>query len=209
MTTSKQCPNCGAALFWAEDIGSYCTSCGWKQPPKQAPATPQYRSTGYVPGTYSHGDTGTLYGGADSYDAPSGFNWGAFLVPFWWCMGMRLWGWAVALTLIPLIGTIGGVVLAVIGAIAGRGALLGIIIVVVTGPVFLLVSGFYLGAHGNELAWHSRPFDSVEQFMAVQRTWAAVGIVVFLATIVLNFVEFKMLQAKVEEASQELQMPLR
>jgi len=209
VATSKQCPKCGASLFWAEDIGSYCTSCGWKEPPKQSSAAPQYRSTGYVPGTFSHGDTGSAYTSAS--EAPSGFNWGAFLIPFWWCAGMRLWGWAVALVLVPLIGTIAGIVVAIMGAVAlsRGGVMFGLAILAVTGPLFAIVTGIYLGSQGNELAWHSRPFDSVDQFMAVQRAWTAVGIVVFLAAVVLNFVEFKMLQAKVEEASQELQMPLR
>jgi hypothetical protein len=202
MTTSKECPKCGSALFWAEDIGSYCTSCGWKEAAKQTQGGPLQRTTGYVPGSFSRGDSGSHYAG--SAEAPVGFNWGAFLIPFWWCLGMRLWGWAIALILVPIIGAIVGVIVTIVGAIAGGHVLLGLVFLIGTGPVFLLLSGFYLGAQGNELAWRSRPFGSVDEFMAVQRTWAAVGIVLFLAGIVLNFVEIKTFQSNWAQARQEM-----
>lgn len=43
------------------------------------------------------------------------------------------------------------------------------------------IGNIIVGIKGNEWAWKSRKFDSVEQFRAVQHTWAVWGVVLFIA----------------------------
>jgi len=78
------------------------------------------------------------------------WNWGAFLLPPFWAAAMNLWGWfaaaVVCLLVIPF-AFVGGLFVAC-----------------------------YLGAKGNELAWTSRRWDSVEQFRATQAAWSKAGI---------------------------------
>jgi len=54
-------------------------------------------------------------------------------------------------------------------------------------PIVAIVMCFVLGAKGNEWAWQSRRWDSIEQFRRTQSTWAkwGVGIVVGLVVVVL------------------------
>jgi hypothetical protein len=50
-------------------------------------------------------------------------------------------------------------------------------------PVFGFVWWFVVGAKGSEWAWRARRWESVAQFRAVQRRWAAWGVVALLAGI--------------------------
>ncbi len=45
-------------------------------------------------------------------------------------------------------------------------------------PALGLVMVFVLGFKGNEWAWQSRRWESVEQFQSVQRSWAIWGTVI-------------------------------
>lgn len=72
-----------------------------------------------------------------------GWNWGAFLLGFFWSIGNKVWiGF---LCLIPYVG---------------------------------FVMAIVLGIKGNEWAWKSRRWASIEQFKANQRGWAIAGLVV-------------------------------
>ena len=44
-------------------------------------------------------------------------------------------------------------------------------------PYIGLGVAFYLGIKGNELAWKSKRWDSIEQFKSAQRKWAIAGLV--------------------------------
>ncbi|MDD5093888.1 MAG: zinc ribbon domain-containing protein [Dehalococcoidia bacterium] len=48
-------------------------------------------------------------------------------------------------------------------------------------PYVGLVMAFVVGAKGNQWAWKSKQWDSVEQFKATQRKWAWWGLGIFLA----------------------------
>jgi hypothetical protein len=50
-------------------------------------------------------------------------------------------------------------------------------------PLIGLIMMFVLGAKGNEWAWQSKKWDSVEHFKKTQRTWAIVGVVLFCISI--------------------------
>lgn len=52
-------------------------------------------------------------------------------------------------------------------------------------PFVNLVMWFLLGAKGNEWAWRSKRWASVEEFHRVQRTWTKWGVIVTLASFVL------------------------
>jgi serine/threonine protein kinase len=78
-----------------------------------------------------------------------GWNWGAFMMPGLWCLSNQVW----------------------IGLIAWTGTF--------TGTIGWFVAAGLLGAKGNEWAWKSRRWRSVEAFKAHQRTWAIAGSVVW------------------------------
>jgi len=77
-----------------------------------------------------------------------GWNWGAFLLSWVWALAHRLRVW---------------------GA-------LGILVWLLLPCLGTLVLGFYLGIHGNELAWRARHFGSVEEYRATQKVWTSWGI---------------------------------
>lgn len=51
------------------------------------------------------------------------------------------------------------------------------------GPLAFIMA-IVLGIKGNEWAWQNRKFESVEQFKNVQRTWARIGLILFVIPIV-------------------------
>ncbi len=77
-----------------------------------------------------------------------GWNWGAFLLPFFWFISNKVWGgvWLWLLMFIP--------------GINGLAAL-----------VYALVFGF----SGNEYAWKARQWQSIAEFKRHQRYWAIAG----------------------------------
>lgn len=78
-----------------------------------------------------------------------GWNWGAFMIPGLWCLSNQVW----------------------IGLIAWTGTF--------SGGIGWLVTAGLLGTKGNEWAWKSRKWRSIEAFKAHQRTWAIAGSVVW------------------------------
>jgi hypothetical protein len=52
-------------------------------------------------------------------------------------------------------------------------------------PLVALAIACILGVKGNEWAWQSKRWDSIEQFRKTQRTWMIWGIIALLAPIVL------------------------
>lgn len=50
-----------------------------------------------------------------------------------------------------------------------------------------IIGNIIVGVKGNEWAWKSRQFSSVEEFKAVQHSWAVWGVVLFIASIVISF----------------------
>ncbi|MCX6000840.1 MAG: hypothetical protein NTU41_15010 [Chloroflexi bacterium] len=55
-------------------------------------------------------------------------------------------------------------------------------------PYVNIVFAFVLGAKGNQWAWQSRQWESVDRFKKTQRIWAWVGLVVFLVGLALMVV---------------------
>jgi hypothetical protein len=53
-------------------------------------------------------------------------------------------------------------------------------------PYVGFVMAIVLGVKGNEWAWKSRSWSSIEQFKARQRTWAVVGIIIFIIFFILG-----------------------
>lgn len=52
-------------------------------------------------------------------------------------------------------------------------------------PYFDLIWIFVLGAKGNEWAWRSKRWDSIEHFKQTQRSWAKWGLILFVLNIAL------------------------
>jgi len=49
-----------------------------------------------------------------------------------------------------------------------------------------IIGNIIVGIKGNEWAWQSRKFDSVEQFRAVQHTWAVWGVVLLIISFLIS-----------------------
>jgi serine/threonine protein kinase len=98
---------------------------------------------------------------SDSYDSTAtgqdklippevpGWNWGAFCLPGLWCFNNQVWVGLIAWTCF------------------------------FTGGVSWVVMGAILGSKGNEWAWKSRSWRSLEAFKANQRSWAIGGAAVW------------------------------
>jgi hypothetical protein len=87
------------------------------------------------------------------------WNWGAFLLSWIWAFGhgqILIGILILVLGLIPVIGTLVD---------------LGLVI--------------YLGIKGNELAWNSGKFTSIEQLKETERVWAKWAVIIFIISIVL------------------------
>lgn len=88
------------------------------------------------------------------------WNWGGFLLTPFWGIGNRVWIALIAFAgFIPIIGWIVALGVAV-----------------------------YIGMKGNELAWQSKQWNSVEHFKEVQRKWAIAGLVVVVLSFFLGVV---------------------
>ncbi len=57
-------------------------------------------------------------------------------------------------------------------------------------PYVSIVIAFVLGAKGNQWAWQSRKWESVEHFRRVQRKWAFWGLGIFIAALIILLVGF-------------------
>lgn len=93
-------------------------------------------------------------------DVPSeivGWNWGAFLLPGFWCLTNHVW----------------------IGLIAW------IDLSVVTFGMGWLMTGIMLGIKGNEWAWKSRKWKSVAEFRKHQRIWTLISLLLILSILII------------------------
>jgi serine/threonine-protein kinase len=90
-----------------------------------------------------------------------GWNWGAFLLPGFWCLTNQVWIGLIAwtdLSIITLPVTLG-----------------------MTWPIMAVI----LGVKGNEWAWKSRRWNTVKQFKRHQRLWAIAGFLIVTALLLL------------------------
>jgi len=92
----------------------------------------------------------------ESYLVPAkikGWNWGAFLGLYLWCIVNRVW---IGLLLF----------------------LLGIIPII--GTIIVFIFSIYFGIKGNELAWRSRRWKSIQSFKRTQRILTIVTILLWV-----------------------------
>ena len=86
-----------------------------------------------------------------------GWNWGAFLLPGFWCLTNRVW-----------IGLLSWLDLSV-----------------VTLGIPTITISILLGLKGNEWAWKSRKWKSVKAFKRHQRFWAIAGFILWALLLIL------------------------
>ncbi|MDX2214714.1 MAG: serine/threonine-protein kinase [Oculatellaceae cyanobacterium bins.114] len=114
------------------------------------PSQPQSNQVGAVQGVFDQsipaGSTSSSGNNQEIPDEVPGWNWGAFLLPGLWCINNQVW----------------------IGLLSWSGF--------ATAMVGWLIGGFVLGVKGNEWAWKSRHWRSLEVFKRNQRNWAIGGI---------------------------------
>lgn len=136
------------------------------QPPAPESTTNQQSSygaeVGYRPGPVvqplgvSPGLSGNTSGmGAAATVPPEiyGWNWGAFLLNFIWALGNRAWGIAALTFVISFFSPL---------------------VLFIPTIIIMIVSG----VKGNEWAWRSKRWRSVEHFRSTQRKWAWAGLIV-------------------------------
>lgn len=118
-------------------------------PPYPQPSQAPYPLSSQAP-NYQYQYQSDMVGGGGTFNTSvpvppeiRGWNWGAFLLPGFWCFNTQVW----------------------IGLLAW--------VLYVNLPMH-----FILGAKGNEWAWRSRQWRSVQDFKANQRAWARAGIIV-------------------------------
>ncbi len=92
-------------------------------------------------------------------DEIKGWHWGAF---FW------NWVW-----LVPVNTT-----LAIIMCFAN----------IFTGGISTIVLAFYLGIKGNEMAWQSKQYKSIEEFKEEQKKWTLTGLICILVPMLIGIV---------------------
>lgn len=115
---------------------------------------------------------GTVPVQGDVPEEIKGFNFGAFSLNWIWAFAHRLPGLGAAILILSFIPCVG----------------------------FINIGfAIYLGFKGNELAWKSRPFQSVQQFKDTQRVWAIWGLIVFAAAIVFGIIFFAFIIAILTE----------
>ncbi|MDY7005018.1 MAG: serine/threonine-protein kinase [Cyanobacteriota bacterium] len=96
-----------------------------------------------------------------SNDVPAeiiGWNWGAFLLPGFWCLTNHVW----------------------IGLIAW------IDLSSVTLGMGWLLTGIVLGLKGNEWAWKSRKWKNVAEFRNHQRIWSIISLLLILSVVIIG-----------------------
>jgi len=117
----------------------------------------------------NHADEGT----AAIPDGIKHWNWGAFLIPWIWAMGNKVWIGLFAL--IPAVGLVTMAILSVRSAFPLADGLA--VFFAITGLLFSV----FLGIKGDAWAWRSKAWRSVGSFRKAQRIWACVGLVVVMA----------------------------
>ncbi|MCX6004289.1 MAG: B-box zinc finger protein [Chloroflexi bacterium] len=86
-----------------------------------------------------------------------GWNWGGFLLTWIWGIGNNVWISLLALlSILPYVGWIAGLTMRII-----------------------------LGIKGNEWAWRSKKWDSIDHFKQVQRRWMWWGVIGLAAYVIL------------------------
>lgn len=101
----------------------------------------------------------------------TGFNWGACFLGWIWGLGNSSY-----ITLVQFATIVIGLI-PIVGSLA---------------PIAFMV---WFGMKGNEWAWQNKRWESVEHFHSVQKTWAAWGIGLFVASIVLGIIGFILIGA--------------
>ena len=103
------------------------------------------------------------------------WNWGAFLIPWIWAIGNKVW--IGLLALVAAAGLMTENVLSWNDIVLPCEGVLAVLFLLTW-----LVLAIVLGIKGNAWAWQSRKWRSVESFRRAQRIWAYVGLVVVAAT---------------------------
>ena len=172
---ASQCPSCGMPFTmvmcsecgsWVSSQATECPTCGMPLHPGQ-PVYQQPNQQGFQPVK----QTNSVQGGPNAHlGTPSNinsFSWGGFVFNWLWgvCNGVY---WSLVNLLLGLVSVIGVATRSAEGNIVSGLCSIGI-----------LAISIVLGVMGNRLAWKSKRFKSVEQFVAVQKGWRTAALIVF------------------------------
>ncbi|MHB0998876.1 MAG: hypothetical protein ACYC27_06485 [Armatimonadota bacterium] len=111
---------------------------------------------------------------------PPGFNWGGFLLPFWWSIAHSAWLWAV----IPFFWVfLYQVWMSIMPDVIWPWTAIACFFCLAEPIVFLV--------KGNEIATKNRRFYSIDEFRSVQKAWTVWGIAVHSIVILLFMIFWK------------------
>jgi hypothetical protein len=152
---------------------NFPTDSIYSQPPT-VPSSSASSPGSPSPGAYGASNAYSSYGSQESsayaayprmgYDGnqvlPKGFNWGAFYFNWIWGLNHRKYLMLISLVIgfIPYVGILG------------------------------LPLAIWFGFQGNQWAWESGRFTTIEDMMACQRIWAKWALGIFLASLVIGVV---------------------
>jgi hypothetical protein len=138
------------------------------QSAEQLPTAPIGDATDLLPDAIAATDNDSGTGSAAKLPQTlHGFNWAAFVMNWAWAIGMRFWWGVLYLPMSFILG-----MLSPLGSLASLGIALA------------------FGLKGNQWAWQSRKWESVEQFRKTQRVWVVWGIALVVLSIPILFVLF-------------------
>ncbi len=140
----KNCINCNYEL---NDTDCFCNRCGYNQPEVDTTATNTFSTETNIPNLYN-----STANDSKILEELKGFNWGAFILTFYWAIRFKLW----------------------------------LFVVVAFIPYASLVASIYCGINGNEIAWKSRSWESIEQFKSAQNVWTGTGILLAVIVLFIN-----------------------
>lgn len=173
---SKICPECGYQL---SDDAVECPNCGMplngdSKSGKSNMKPPKPQETNHVQGVNE------MLGTPPNLKS---FNWGGFVFGWLWAVFNGIF-----YPLVNLIVCIFVIVVYIVQLIHGTSEFFeggGLAILLFGLVVNFLVVRFNLGFKGYEMAWKSKRYTSVQNFVMSQNTWRNVSIVVFILSMVL------------------------
>lgn len=101
------------------------------------------------------------------------WNWGAFLLSWIWAIAHKAW--------IGLIALLPFVIMGIIAPFTEKSDEAGGLFIITFGMMVVL------GIKGNEWAWQNNKWNSVEEFLSIQRRWSRVALIIIGILFILGF----------------------
>lgn len=101
------------------------------------------------------------------------WNWGAFLLSWIWAIAHKTW--------IGLIALLPFVLMGVIAPFTEKSDEAGGLFIITFGMMIVL------GIKGNEWAWQNNKWESLEEFLLIQKKWSRIALIIIGVFIIVGF----------------------